>query len=104
MGSTDTLHVRVDVLGGDVTKIKSAKDGDFSKMNEAWSASVKKGPLYPISAAIRPIWELVETVDQSKGQAVREYLENDLWKKASQRLEKLDSEDPAPAWGVGKSV
>lgn len=100
--SNEKLQVNVLVAGGEPTLMKSAQGSTslFDSRGPLWENSIQNGVephLYPIDFELRPIWDLVATVDQGKANAVRAHLES-VWDQNLDHLKALDGYHPIPAW------
>jgi hypothetical protein len=65
-------YMKVEIEGGDQSAWL-ANQG-FSKTEAAWANTFTPENQFPIQVVLRPIWELITPVSQSKGEQVKQYL------------------------------
>jgi len=94
-GSGHSLYIKVGVRGGDAHLwLQNREEGQFEELQDEWVSSVPEH-LYPIRLRLRPIWDVVSSVDLAKGAAVESYLLQ-KWREGQERLDHLDARPFAP--------
>eukprot|EP01046_Picozoa_sp_COSAG06_P012109 COSAG06_NODE_700_length_12958_cov_24.639941_3_plen_437_part_00 len=81
--------------GGD-TSVWLEPGGDLDAIQSEWAHSFDDGyPTYPWGVELRPIWELVQKVDQAKGDALQELL-TQRWAQESGAFSPTHFFEPLP--------
>ena len=93
------MSTRFHAEGGD-TRLWLAVDGrgtNFEEVKQRWASSFAADghDLYPWGLELRPIWEVVERIDATKGKALKDYLMQ-KWQRQARAFSPVNFYTPIP--------